>query len=707
MKKLAAPSRLLAAVLACLGSSIAATAAPPAGAAGAPTAAAPPAASSGAHAAAAAAAEPLDAAGVSRTAMDPKADPCVDFYQYACGGFVASHPVPPDRTAWNRFVELAERNRQALHQILEADAKAGAGATADQRKLGDFYATCMDEAVVEHAGVAPIQAELDQIAALKSTAGLATLVARLRGEGVNALFSFRSGQDLKDATQVIAMVDQGGLSLPDRDYYLKTDDKSVEQRTAYAEHLKRMFVLLGEPAERAAADAATVLEIETALAKGSLDRVSRRDPYKLYHKVDRVELGAMTPAFSWDAFLAELDVPPVRTLNVAEPDFMKAAQELLTSEPVEKWQTYLRWQLLRSAAPWLSSRFVDEDFAFTGKTLGGAKKLLPRWERCVEATDRAMGEALGREFVASRFDPAAKQRTQELVGELDKALATDIESLTWMSDVTKKRAEEKLQAIANKIGYPAVWRDYSKLRIVRGDLVGNVQRAAGFELTRRLDEIGHPVNRQEWNMSPPTVNAYYSPSMNDINFPAGILQWPFYDPHRDDAVNYGGIGAVIGHEMTHGFDDQGRQFGPTGNLADWWTPADADEFKKRATCLADEYSTFPAGGLKVNGRLTLGENGADNGGLRIAYMAYEASQAGKPRQTLDGFTPEQRLFLGFGQVWCNNTTPEAERLQVLTNPHSPGRYRCDGVVVNMPEFQQAFHCPAGSPMAPENRCRIW
>jgi putative endopeptidase len=652
--------------------------------------------------------EPLSASGVELSSMDRSVDPCADFYLYACGGWMARNPVPPDRPSWSRFSVLADSNRRELRSILEADSVDRPGRTDDERKLGDFYSTCTDEATADRLGIEPIQDQLGRIAALASpNQQLAALVAELRKEGVGVLFGFRSAQDLKDATAVIAEVDAGGLGLPDRDYYLKTDEKSAEQRAQYTEHVKRMFVLLGEPAPRATADAAAVLEIETALAKATLDRVTRRDPYKVYHKLDRRELAALTPSFSWDAFLTGLDVASVTVLNVSEPDFVKEVETLVHQEDVAKWQAYLRWHLLVTTAPFLSKPFVDEDFAFFGKTLGGSKQLQPRWQRCVDYTDRAIGEALGRQFVAATFDPAAKVRTLALVGELEGAMSRDITSLPWMSAETKKRAHEKLAAIANKIGYPDVWRDYSALTIRRGDLVGDLLRANAFEARRRLLKIGKPVDRNDWNMTPPTVNAYYSPSMNDINFPAGILQRPFYDARRDDAVNYGGIGAVIGHEMTHGFDDQGSRFDGRGNLDDWWTPADFAEFKKRTSCVADEYSAFPAGGLKVNGNLTLGENTADNGGVRVSLLAYEASVAGKPRQTLDGLTPEQRFFLGYGQVWCQNTTPESERMQVLTNPHSPGRYRANGVVVNVPEFQEAFQCKTGAPMAPENRCRVW
>jgi putative endopeptidase len=670
---------------------------------------APGAAAGGAAPTAASAATPAPrpASGLDVAAMLPAVNPCEDFYRYACGGWMAAHPIPPDRPAWSRFSELSDRNRAILHTILEADAAPPPHQTEDQRKLGDFYSTCMDEAAANRQGIAPLQPQLDRIAALASAAQLPGLVAQLRAEGVGALFSLRSGQDFKDATSVIAGVDDGGFALPDRDLYLKNDAKTEEQRKQYREHVKRMFVLLGEPEARAEADTAAILEIETSLARASLDRVSRRDPDKTYHRVDRQQLAALTPSFSWDAFLTAIEAPPATAFNVSNPEFLRAVDAMLQPTPIDSWRAYLRWELVHSSAQWLSKPFVDEDFAFFGNKLGGARQLLPRWQRCVDATDRAMGEALGREFVAATFDPESKRRTLAMVGELESAMARDIAALPWMGAETKQRAADKLRAIANKIGYPEVWRDYSRLRVVRGDLTGNVERANAFELMRRLNKIGKPVDRLDWTMTPPTVNANYSPSMNDINFPAGILQPPFYDPKRDDAFNYGGIGAVIGHEMTHGFDDSGSKFDGHGNLANWWQPADLSEFQQRTTCIADEYSGFAAGGSHLNGRLTLGENTADNGGVRIAYLAYEASQEGKPHRTLDGLNPEQRFFLGYAQVWCSNVSPESERLQVLTNSHSPGRYRTDGVVVNMPEFQQAYHCPAGSPMAPANRCTVW
>ncbi|MDP9122646.1 MAG: M13 family metallopeptidase, partial [Acidobacteriota bacterium] len=596
-----------------------------------------------------------------------------------------------------------------LREVLEAAAAGGSQRTAERRRLGDYYAACMDEAGAERRGLSPLEPDLRRIAALKSAAELPPLLAHLDTIGAGALFSLRSGQDAKDALQVIAVVDQGGLGLPDRDFYLKTDAKSADLRQKYADHLKRMFGLMGEPAERAAADAAAVLAIETTLAKASIDRVSRRDPYKVYHKLTRAELAALTPSFSWDAFLQASGAPPAASFNVVQPDFLRAMDELLRTLPIEQWRSYLRWHLVKPFAEWLPGPWARENFAFVGATLAGARQERPRWERCVEATDRALGDDLGQEYIATSLDPATRDRTLALVAELQKAMGQDIGNLSWMSEETRQQARTKLQAIARKIAYPEARRDYSQLAVDRTDLLGNVERAAALEQKRRLGKIGKPLDRLDWTrMTPSTANASYNSSLNDITIPAGILQVPFYDPRRDDAMNYGAIGAVVGHELSHGFDDHGRQFDAHGNLEDWWTAADGEQFKQRAACLVDEYSSFAVpGDLKVNGRLTLGENVADNGGIRIAYMAYQASQAGKPRRTLDGLTPEQRFFIGFGQIWCTNSTPQAERMQVLTNEHSPGRFRTNGVVANLPEFQEAFHCKAGAPMAPANRCRVW
>jgi endothelin-converting enzyme/putative endopeptidase len=543
---------------------------------------------------------------------------------------------------------------------------------------------------------------------LRDKAQLAEVVARLQRGGVEAMFEFGSEQDLKDSSQVIAKIDQGGLGLPDRDYYLKQDAASAELRRKYVEHVARMFVLSGETESAAKAGAEAVMKIETALAEGSMDLVSRRDPAKVYHKMSTREMEALSRRFGWREYLRASGAPEFASLNVAAPEFLKALDGAIRRFGLADWKTYLTWHLLHAAARLLPDAFVRENFAFYGKTLTGAVEMRPRWKRCVDFTDAELGEALGKEFVEQTFGAEGKARTLKMVDALEKALGKDLEQLPWMTAETKKQALAKLHMIANKIGYPDHWRDYSSVAIRRDDLLGNVERAEAFEFERQMNKIGKPVDRQEWGMTPPTVNAYYDASMNDINFPAGILQPPFYDNAMDDAVNFGGIGAVIGHELTHGFDDQGRQFDGAGNLRDWWTTEDAQEFQSRAACIAAEYSKFEvAPGAMVNGELTLGENTADNGGVRIALMALVDTIGGKESKKIDGFTPEQRLFLAFGQVWCGNEREEALRLQVKTNPHAPGKQRVNGVVQNMPEFQRAFSCQAGQPMVSANACRVW
>ena len=640
-------------------------------------------------------------------ALDKSADPCVDFYQYSCGGWMKNNSIPPDQAAWGRFNELAERNRMFLREILENAAKAKTR-TPDEQKIGEYYAACLDEGAINKKGIAVLKPEFDRIEAAKSKSDLTDLVAYLHARGVDVLFNFSSGPDFKNAKEVIGQADQGGLSLPDRDYYLKDDAKSVELRQQYQQHVTNMFKLMGDSPDKAAAEAKAVMTIETALAKGAMDRVERRDPEKIYHKLSEQEWQELTSSLSWPRYLTDIGAPKVTSLNVAVPDFFKALDAELKTVSLEDLKTYFRWHFVHSQVQYLPTAFVDENFNFYGKTLTGAKELRARWKRCVTAVDGDLGEALGRAYVEKHFPPEAKQRTLTMVKALEEALARDIQGLDWMSQTTKKEALIKLAAIMNKIGYPSTWRDYSSLKIVRGDALGNFLRANEFEVHRQLHKIGKPLDKQEWQMTPPTVNAYYDPLENDINFPAGILQPPFYDFKGDDAVNFGAIGAVIGHELTHGFDDQGSKFDPEGNLRNWWTADDENEFKQRTQCLVDEYDQFVAvDDVHVRGQLTLGENTADNGGLRVALMALLSSMNGKVPQQLEGYSPEQRAFLGWGQVWCENITDQMARLLALNNEHAPNQFRVNGVVSNMPEFAKAWGCKPGQPMVRQNACHVW
>jgi putative endopeptidase len=651
--------------------------------------------------------------GFSIDNIDKTLDPCVDFYQYACGNWLKRSEIPADQSIWASFTELNERNLVTLRDILAKASSNDPSRSPIDAKIGDFYSSCMDEKGVEAKGLTSLKPELDRIAAVNDKAALIDAIARVHLIGPNPLFNFYSNSDLHNADQVIAYIDQGGLSLPDRDYYIPEKDNArmTEMRKHLVEYVTQMFTLTGQSSTQAAESAQTVLRIETALAKASMDRTLRRDPKNRDHKMTRDTAIALAPNFHFDRYFTDASVPAFSELNVVNPDFFKQVNGVIDSESLDALKTYVSWHLLRGAAPWLSQPFVDANFKMR-KALTGQEEIQARWKRCVELTDDSLGEALGQKYVEFTFGADGKQRMLKMVDALEKSLDEDIQGLPWMSEETKKQAKVKLQAIRNKIGYPDVWRDYSSLTVVRGDLLGNFLRANEFESKREIDKIGKPLDRKEWGMTPPTVNAYYSGSYNEIVFPAGILQPPFFDKNMDDAVNFGGIGLVIGHELTHGFDDQGRKYDPQGNLRDWWTAEDGKEFEKRVSCVADEYSNFVAvDDVKLNGRLTLGENTADNGGARIALRALEHmiadDKTGKEGQKIDGYTPEQRFFLGYGRVWCEKRRPEFERMQVTTNPHSPGQWRVDGVVQNMPEFQKAWGCKAGQPMVSANACHVW
>jgi predicted metalloendopeptidase len=650
-------------------------------------------------------------AGFSVDNIDKSVDPCVDFYQYACGNWIRNSEIPADRPAWQSFSELDERNLEIEKSILENAAAGGAGRNAVDQKIGDLYGSCMDEKSVDAKGIAPVKPELDRIAAVKDKGALIAEIGRLRLLGGSSLFSFYANSDLHNADQVIANIDQGGLSLPDRDYYIKDDADKAEMRKHLVEYATQVFTLAGQTPKQAASSAQQVLMVETLLAANSMDRTKRRDPKNRDHKMTRAEAVALAPDFDLNRYFTAVGAPNFTSLNVGNPDYFTQVNGVIASLPLESLKTYATWHVLRAAAPWLSQPFVDANFKMR-QYLTGQKQIQDRWKRCVALVDDSLGEALGQRYVEATFGADGKQRMLKMVDALEKSLDSDIQNLSWMSDDTKKQAKVKLTAIRNKIGYPDEYRDYSSVVIKPGDLFGNAQRANEFEAKRQVAKIDKPLDRKEWGMTPPEVNAYYSGSFNEIVFPAGILQPPFFDRTMDDAINFGGIGLVIGHELTHGFDDQGRKFDPTGNLRDWWTEQDGKEFEKRVSCVADEYSNFVAvDNMKLNGRLTLGENTADNGGARIALAALERliaeDKTGKEGQSIDGFTPEQRFFLGFGRVWCEKQRPEYLRVMVSTNPHSPGRYRVNGVVQNMPEFQKAFGCKTGQPMVAENACHVW
>lgn len=655
--------------------------------------------------------------GFDMSAMDRSAEPCDDFYQFVCGSWVKNNPIPSDQARWGRFSQLAERNRQIARQILEKASANDPKRDAVHQKIGDYYQACMDEKTINDKGLKPLQSELDRLNAVKDQNSLIDELAHLHELGTRAFFFFTSNPDLHNANNVIAYADQGGLGLPDRDDYLKNDDISKDKREKYVAHVGNMLKLSGD--EQGEADAQKVVDLESKLAQASMDRIERRKPENRDHKMTLADFSASAPNLQFARFVKGTTSPAFDSLNVGNPEFFKQVNGLVESVPLDEWKSYLRWHLVHEFAGVLPDSFVQENFNFYAKYLNGQKELEARWKRCERLTDQQLGEALGQPYVAEVFTPADKARMLKMVDAIETALKQDIQSLDWMTPETKQQALIKLAAIRNKIGYPNKWRDYSTLRIVRGDLLGNVERANTFEVNRELAKIGKPLDRNEFGMTPPTVNAYYSPPFNDINFPAGILQPPFFDKTADDAVNFGGIGAVIGHELTHGFDDQGRKYDPQGNLRDWWTPADAKAFEQRVSCIDEEYSSFePLPGVHVRGKLTLGENTADNGGVRVAMRALHNTQAVEGKSSnggaqedstkvINGFTPDQRLFIGYGQIWCENQTDAALRQQVQTNPHSPGRFRVNGVMQNSEDFAQAFSCHKGQKMVSENACRVW
>jgi endothelin-converting enzyme/putative endopeptidase len=644
--------------------------------------------------------------------MDKTANPCEDLYQYACGGWMKNNPLPGDQANWSVYGKLYQDNQRFLWGLLQDAAKPSPGRSATQQKIGDYFDACMDVDAIEAAGATPLAADLKRIADMKSVADLGAYLGSIHARVTTGAMLFGSGveQDAKDSSVQIVALYAGGLGLPDRDYYFKDDDKSKEIRAQYLEHIEKMLVLVGDSPEAAKAGAATIMRLETALAKVSLTRVERRDPYKVYHRTTPASLKKLTPSIDWDAYFKALGGHPGEWLNVSEPKVFAEIESRLKGVPLADLKTYLRWTLVSAKADYLSKPFVDEHFAFYRATLRGVKEQQPRWKKCVGWVDRDLGEALGKEFVDRVFPPDNKAKALVMTDLIVAAMKTRINDLDWMGDKTKKQAQDKLAKIRDKVGYPDVWRDYSTLTVSRGDFYGNASRGIVFENDRQLAKVGKPVDRGEWGMTPPTVNAYYSPSMNDINFPAGVLMPPLYDLKIDDAPNYGDTGSTIGHELTHGFDDEGRQFDGDGNLRDWWTKKDATAFETRANCVRDQYSQYVVvDNIKINGHLTSGEDIADLGGTILAWAAWKEATKGTKLEPVEGLTPDQRFFVGLAQWACENERPENLRVQAATNPHSPGKYRINGVVVNMPEFAEAFQCKDGSALKKpaEKICKVW
>ena len=643
------------------------------------------------------------------TRIDNSADACTDFFQYANGNWVKNTQIPAAYSRYGSFNILADNNNNALKEILDADVQANAASGSDVQLIGDFYASCMDEAAIEKAGITPLNPYFKEINGIKNAKDLQREIAMMHNMGIPVLFGFGAGADAKNSSMNIANAGQGGLSLPNRDFYLNSDAKSQETRDKFRVYATNIFKLLGDAPEVARGKAQAVIQIQTRLAMASKSPVQLRDPQKRYNKRTLAELSEMTPNFSWTDYMAARNVPTVEEINVGQPEFFTTVNQMLADVPLINWKIYLRWMAINSAAPRLSKAFVDENFDFYSKYLNGTKEQQPRWKRCVAATDGAVGESLGAEFVKKNFTPAAQARVSELIDNLFAAYRDRIEMADWMAPETKEKALLKLNAYQRKIGFNTNPRGYAGLKLDRKSFFQNTRDVAQFEINRNIKDVGQKVDKTRWGMTPPTVNAYYNASYNEIVFPAGILQPPFFNANADDAINYGAIGAVIGHEITHGFDDSGSQYDAEGNLKMWWTPEDRKKFDERASCVADQFSGYRIqDGLNINGRLTLGENLADLGGLTMAYAAYQKSLEGKPTPpNIDGFTPEQRFFLGYAQVWATKSTDAFERQQVLTDPHSNARYRVDGPLSNLPQFAQAFNCKSGDKMVRADACKIW
>ena len=656
--------------------------------------------------------------------VDPSVDPCTDFYQYSCNRWIADNPVPPDEIFWDSFGKLQLWNESFLHQtVLEVAAKAASERTPVEQKVGDYWSACTDQKQRNATALSTLRPQLQRIEAMSSKNQIVDVVADLHRSMPGAwnaadpetyapLFGFGAQPDFHDTTHVIGQFDQGGMALPGRDFYLKDDAKSVEIRTKYVAHIARMLELSGVPAAQSKTDAEVIMQMETAMAKSAMEIVKRRDPKNLDNEMSLDAVQRLTPSFDFRRYLQLVHAPVTGTFIVTSPDFFRGTEQLIQSEPLDHWKAYLRWQLLNGLAGAMSDDFVNEDFSFGPQTLFGAKQIMPLWRRCIQSEDRDIGQLLGQAYVARAFPPESKQRVQEMVAALKVALSQEMDSMDWMSPETKKQAHVKLAAQIDKIGYPDHWRDYSALEIRPDNHLANVERAAAFELSRQLVKIGKPLDRTEWGMTPPTVNAYEDPQTNTINFPAGILQPPFFDPTKDDTVNYAAAGAVIGHETIHGYDDQGRKFDEHGNLRDWWTADDTKAYEKRGDCIADEYTEFvPEAGVQQNGRLTQGENTADNGGIHLALSALDADLKAKGESLdtkgEDGLTALQRFFLSYANIWCGNLRPEMMRTILLNNPHPLDKYRVNNVVSNMPEFAKAFGCHKGQAMVRENACRVW